>query len=360
MRIVEVTVGDLPDFVNSSEYIRLDVKPITPLRAVSQSMNPAASPSDIALVYACENNSLLSFAGLLPAALNHNKGFAVSNSGWWISPGKGKALGLPLFMRAFNNSSRRMFFTDCSAYTKAILEKTGYFTFFPPMVGKRWFMRFYSGFMLMDRGYNKPTVKIASGVDSLLNTIVLPVMPSGRKEDYPHGYDSYQCQKLDGTLAAFIREHSGHYYLSQDIEKLNWILNHPWVTTRAGTDVVDYPFTYDVKSFSQPFFVIRKGGEIRAVLFVSIRDNHVTLPFYYGSTRWINEVAGILKDHILKLQANSLILFNAELIRAFEALKLPAYYTKNIVRYAGYAKGLEPIFTAGGVFQDGEADVVFT
>ena len=120
MRIVKVTVGDLPDFVNSSEYLSLNVKPITPLRAVSQSKNPDASASDTALVYACENNSLLCFAGLLPASLNHNNGYAASNSGWWVNQGMGKSLGLPLFMRAFNDCNRRMFFTDCSAYTKEI------------------------------------------------------------------------------------------------------------------------------------------------------------------------------------------------------------------------------------------------
>jgi hypothetical protein len=360
MRIVEVTVGDLPDFVNSSEYLSLNIKPITPLRAVSQSKNPNASASDTALVYACENNSLLSFAGLLPAALNHNNGFAVSNSGWWVSPEKGKSLGLPLFMRAFNDCNRRMFFTDCSAYTKEILDKTGYFTFFPPIVGKRWFMRYYTGSMLMKRGYKKHTVNFARGVDSLLNTFALPLMQSYRKGECTEGFESYQCQKLDSSLAEFIGEHSGHYFLSQDIDKLNWMISHPWVTTWPGNDVIDYPFSYEVQSFSQHFLVIRKDGEIRAVLLISMRDNHVTLPFYYGSTRWINEIAGILKEHIIKLQANSLILFNEELIRAFDALKLPAYYAKNIVRYAGCSKGLEPFFPPGGFFQDGEADVVFT
>jgi len=360
MRIVEVTVGELPGFINSPEYLGLDVKPITPLRAVSQAKNPDAAASDIALIYACENNSLLSFVGLIPAALNHNNGFAASNTGWWVNPEKGKALGLPLFLRAFSGSNRRMFFTDCPAYTKEILDKTGCFTFFPPVVGKRWFIRFYSGSRLKNKGYYKYIVSFARGIDSLLNTLYLPIMQSGRNENLAGGYEVYQCQKLDGSVASFIGEHSGNYFLRQDIDKLNWIISHPWVATRAGTDDIEYPFTYEVQNFSQHFLVIRKEGEIRAVLFISMRDNHVTLPFYYGSSRWINEVAGVLREHIIKLQANSLILFNEELIRAFEAIKLPAYYTKNIVRYAGCAAGLEPLFSQGGLFQDGEADVVFT
>lgn len=360
MKIAEVTVGGLPDFINSSEYQLLDVKPITPLRAISQSKNPFASASDIALVYACENNSLLCFAGLLPATINHNNGNSASNSGWWVNPQRGKALGLSLFLRAFNACKRRMFLTDCTAYTKEILDKTGYFKFLPPLIGKRWFMRFFFGARLKNKGYNMHTVNFVGGIDSFLNRLYKPLLQSGKKDDSSDGFEIIQCQKLNSDHTEFIEKHSGKYFLSQDIDKLNWIISNPWVTAQTDTDTVNYPFTYEVQSFSQHFLIIRKDDEVRAIVLISMRDKHVTLPFYYGSAQWINEVAGILKQHIISLRANSLILYNRELIRAFETIKLPSYYTKNIVRYAGYSNELEPFFSTEGLFQDGEADVVFT
>jgi hypothetical protein len=360
MKIVEVTVGELPDFVNSPEYHLLDVKPITPLRAVSQSKNPFASASDLALIYACENNSLLCYAGLMPANLNHNNGFAVSNTGWWVNPQKGKALGLPLFLKAFNACNRRMFLTDCTAYTKEILDKTGYFKFRPTLVGKRWFMRFYNGSRLRNKGFNKHTVNIVNGIDYLLNALHKPLIKTVKKDESSNGYEISQCLKLDGNLSEFIEKHSGQFFLKQDIDKLNWIISNPWVTDQAGADTINYPFSYEVQSFRQHFLVIRKEGEIRAIVLISMRDKHVTLPFYYGSVQWMIEVARILKKHIINLQANSLILFNGELIRAFETIKLPSYYTKSVVRYAGYSNELEPFFCPDGLFQDGEADVVFT
>ena len=360
MKIVEVTVGELRDFVNSPEYNRLDIKPITALRAVSQSKNPCASASDLALVYASEKNSLLSFVGIMTATLNHNNGFAVSNSGWWVNPQKGKALGLPLFLRAFNGCNRRMFLTDCTAYTKEILEKTGYFKFPPPVVGKRWFIRFYNGSRLKNNGYYKHTVNFVIGIDSLLNRLSKPLLQYGKKDERSVGYEIIQCQKLDGNLSEFLEKQSGQSFLRQDIDKLNWIVRYPWVTDNPDIDTVSYPFSYKVQNFSQHFLIIRKEGEIRAVVLISMRDKHVTLPFYYGSTRWINEVASILKEHIINLQANSLILYNGELIRAFETIKIPSYFMKNVVRYAGFSNELEPYFPVGGLFQDGEADVVFT
>lgn len=360
MKIVEVTVGELADFINSPEYHRLDVKPITPLRAVSQSKNPNASASDLALIYACDNHTLLSLAGLLPASLYHKNGFVFSNSGWWVNPQNGKALGLPMFLRAFNACKRRMVLTDCTAYTKEILDKTGYFKFLPPLVGKRWFMRFYFGARLKNNGYKKHTVNFVSGIDSLLNTLSKPLLPSGKKDVLPDGYEIIQCRKLNSDYIAFIEKHSGQFFLRQDIEKLNWIISNPWVTDQADADTINYPFSYKVQSFRQHFLVIRNEGEIRAVVMISMRDNHITLPFYYGSSHWINEVAGILKQHIINLKASSLILYNGDLLRAFDTIKIPAYFTTNVVRYVGYSNELEPFFPADGFFQDGEADVVFT
>lgn len=360
MKIVEVTVGELPDFVQSPEYLLLDVKPITPLRAISQSKNPNASPSDLALVYACENNTLLGFTGLMPTCLNHNNGYAVSNTGWWINPQKGKALGLPLFLKAFNGCKHRMFFTDCSARTKDILDKTSHFTFFPPMVGKRWFLRFYTGSRLKDKGYNTNVVNFAKAIDPMLNALYKPLIKSHIRQIVTEGYEFIKCDKLDDSLTTFIENNSGKYFLSQHIDKLNWIINNPWVSDKTNTLEIKYPFSYQVKSFSQYFLVIKKGGDIRAVIFISIRDNHVTLPYYYGSNQWLNEVALMLKMHILNLRAYSMIVYNRDLIHAFDTLKLPAYYTKEIVRYAGCATGLKPVFPNDGIFQDGEADVVFT
>jgi hypothetical protein len=360
MRIAEVKVGELTDFVNSSAYNRLDIKPITPQRAVSQSKNPDASDSDLALVYAYENDTLLSFAGLMPARLNHKCGSASSNSGWWVSPDKGKTMGLPVFLRAFHGCDRKMFLTDCSAYTKEILEKTGYFDFFPPVNGKRWFLRFYTGQRWRKKGYGEPSVRVMSGIDTMMNLVKKPFDLCFENRTLSRSYEVFTTEKLEVGLVSFIEENSDRYFLRQDVNKLNWMVSNPWVYAEPGKSVADYPFTSLVESFHQHFLVIRKGGELRAVVLVSLRDKHASLPFYYGSEEWMSETALILRDHIISLQANSLIVYNQALIRAFDKIKLPAYYSTEITRYAGLSKTLTPFPAGRGLFQDGEADVVFT
>ena len=360
MNIIEVSVGELTDFINSAAYNRLDIKPITPQRAVSQSKNPDALKGDLALVYASENNSLLSFAGLIPARLNHSGIVASSNSGWWVNPDKGKTMGLPVFLRAFHGCGRKMFLTDCSAYTKEILEKTGYFEFFPPVIGKRWFLRFYTARILNRKDCNPLAVNMMKGIDHLANLVKKPwdltfAYPGDRMDE-----EILQTGRLENNVEAFIDANSGNFFIRQDINRLNWMVGNPWVTTDPCSHAVKYPFTTVVENFLQYFLVIRKKGVLKAVVLLSVRDNHVSVPFYYGPEEGMAETAMILRSHILSLHANSLIVYHAALIRAFDRIKLPAYYSTHLVRHAGYSKELSIRPSGAGLFQDGEADVVFT
>jgi hypothetical protein len=103
MKIREITVGELPDFVRSEEYALLKPKPITLSRALSQFKNPQARPEDVALVFASENHTLLAFAGILPHAAKGSEELVFSNSGWWVHPELGRKLGLTVLLKAFQH-----------------------------------------------------------------------------------------------------------------------------------------------------------------------------------------------------------------------------------------------------------------
>jgi putative component of membrane protein insertase Oxa1/YidC/SpoIIIJ protein YidD len=360
MKITEVTVAELRDFIDSPEYRSLDVKPVTPLRAVSQSANPDASGSDLALVYASEKNTLLAFAGLLPARLNHNQGVAFSNTGWWVNPGLGKTLGLPVFLKAFHGCGQRMFLTDCSAYSKELLERTGMFEFIPQITGKRWFLRFYTEARLRRRESGRLVSGIAGVSDAVLNSLWKPYRTYFQRDGFPEGYELARANRLDNRYAPFIREHSGDYSLKQQVERLNWMVSSQWVTTGSLADEIRYPFSHKVESFQQYFLLISKSEELRAVVLVSVRDNHVSLPFYYGPVQWMGETVRVLSNHIISVGADSLLVFDQRLVGAFEAAGLPAYHTRPVARFAGYSRVLSPFFSGNCRFQDGEADVVFT
>jgi len=360
MKVVEVKVGELNDFISSKEYSLLDIKPISPLRAISQYNNPFASASDLALIYAYEGSALLGFAGLLPDLLNDGHGFAASNSGWWVNPGKGNTIGFPLLMRALKGCGQKMFLTDCTDYTRTLLLRTGYFEFFPENVGKRWFLRSYFGSKFRRESRSKLMTCLAGNFDRILNSTSQLLFTSKGDRIVKEGITIRITERLDESLSEFLDKNSDGFFLKQSIEKLNWIAGYPWLTTRQNQFEVTYPFSCFTENFKQHFLIIGKGGQTIAVIMVSVRDNHATLPYVYYNQAFIDDVVTLVTDYLLQIHADSLLVFNRDLIKAFDKLRLPALYVKKVTRYSGYSKTLAPFFQKNRIFQDGEGDIAFT
>ncbi|MGC9354607.1 MAG: hypothetical protein ACP5D9_12260, partial [Mariniphaga sp.] len=336
-------------------------KPITPSRALSQFKNPQARPEDVALIFAAENHTLLAFAGILPHTAKGSEEPVFSNSGWWVHPEKGRKLGLSVLLKAFQICNGRMFLTDCTVHTKSILDKTNLFHFVPPVNGSRFFLRFYAGSFLRREGKKGTAPFLFLLVDKLFNA-PLPVWASVVQNKKQHREFSLNVVKfLDVEHAAFIQKNPGKSFLVQDAGKLNWVVQHPWVTTENDSTADSYPFTHKVESFKQEFLEIRHNKKLVAVILLSVRDNHASVPFIYFEKKVLNHVAQILWDYLVRIKADSLVVYQSELEKALRKNKRIWLLRRNIVRYAGYSKELETLFTEKEYFfQDGEADVVFT
>jgi hypothetical protein len=361
MKIRAITVGELPDFIRSEEYALLNPKPITPLRAYSQFKNPQARPEDVALIFATENHTLLAFAGILPHAAKGSEEPVFSNSGWWVHPEKGRKLAISVLLKAFQICNGRMFLTDCSAHTKAILDKTNLFHFISPVTGSRFFLRFYTGSLLRRKGKKGPAPLLFSLVDKLLNA-PLQVWASVVQNKKQHSEFSLKVVKfLDAEHAAFIQKNPGKSFLVQNAGKLNWVVQHPWVTTKKENAALDYPFTHKVEHFKQEFIEIRCGKKLVTILLVSVRDNHASVPFIYFEKKVLDNVAQLLWNYLVKIKADSLVVYQSALEKALRENRRIWLFRKDITRYAGYSNELEVLFAENGFFfQDGEADVVFT
>lgn len=360
MNIREVTVDGLPEFVKSEEYAQLEPKPITWLRAISQSKNPDAKKDDIALIFASENNKLVGFVGLLPNSANGFSTGIFSNTGWWVHPEIGKKVGLPLFLKAFQLCGRNMFFTDCTAHTKSILEKTGLFVFPPPKKGTRFFFRAYFGSLIRKKKHVEFAGPLMSVFDGILNGFMSPFFSMWMNKFDEKEHTTIFKDRLEPELDEFIQKHSADKYLKQDAKKLNWIIQNPWVTSEKSNQKVEYPFSYLVENFRQEFLIIKKDNTVKSILMISVRDNHLSIPFVYFEKNSLEVVAKIIWHFTLKNKVNSLILYHPELLREMEKAGSPAIYKSKIIRYSGYSKELNSIFAGEKIFQDGEADVAFT
>ncbi len=359
MNIREVKVSELVDFVNSEEYSKLDVKPISPLRAVSQYYNPLANPDDTALVFVTEDSKLLGFAGLLPDRLNHDDSPVSSNSGWWIKPGKNH-LALPIFLSALQKCNQRMFFTDCSVQTKSILEKTGMFGFLPPVTGERYFLKFCFSQVMSRKGAYELVINILGVFDIVLNFLFSLRMKWFLTSKKLKNASIYTIPVIDDELSEFITDHSNDNFLKQTGQKLNWIMLHSWLTTDKSTAGIHYPFSYRVEKYTQELLLVKKQNEICGVLLLTIRDGMASVPNIFYRKEFLGDIALQIRVYLEKIKAESVVVFIPQLRRAMKTKGFPSVYTKKISRFAGYSNDLKTTFEKNRYFQDGDGDVAFT
>lgn len=360
MIIREVTIGELEDFITSEAYNTLSPKPISRPRAISQAKNPSGNPNDIALVYMAENQKLIAFAGILPDELADDSEPVYSNSGWWVHPELGRKYGLSVFFKAFQRCNQRMFLTDCTEYTKSILEKTGLFSFRQPLIGQRFILRSYSGVYFKRKAKNVFLSGFFTGIDFLVNTISSFRMAAWRRKFLPVGYTVHFENTIDEELNQFIQNHSSNYFLKQDGDKINWIRQNKWLTEQKDHPDENYPFSLYTNSFRQEFMVISKNGKTVALLFVNHRDNHVSIPYAYFNDDFILEVLILFIDYLMKLKADSLVVFNPKILNVLDQIHVPAIKSLRLIRYSGYSYTIKNLFSEERTFQDGEGDVAFT
>jgi hypothetical protein len=138
------------------------------------------------------------------------------------------------------------------------------------------------------------------------------------------------------------------------------MIQNPWVTSKKDDQPANYPFSYFIESFRQEFMILKKENITKAVIMLSVRDNHLSIPFVYYEKDSLAVVAKKIWHFVLANKTRSLIVYNYELLSALEKTGSPAIYKSKIIRFSGYSKELSSVFAAGKNFQDGEADVAFT
>lgn len=357
MIIREVKVSELLEFVESEPYLHFDIKPVSVLRAKSQFNNPFAVPNNTALVYVAEGNQMLAFAGLLPDRLPDQTALS-SNTGWWVAPGKNH-LALPVFLKALELCDNKMFFTDCNAHTKSILEKTSLFEFQPEIAGKRFFLRSCFAPVLKRKKKHKMLVMLAGLVDILNNLIfnLLTTLLWWRIER--EGFSLQIVTEPDAGIDNFIAANSDGNILTQSIQKLNWILNNSWLKSESAFQVSDYPFSSIVERFDQQLLVVKKEHKIIAVMMINIINGMASVPFIFLKNQYLTEITRQIRIHLKTKQAESLVIFNEEVKRAMAHNGLPVFFTKRISKFAGYSLPLKEKINKNQYFQDGDGDVAF-
>ncbi len=361
MRIEEITVRELPAFIESEEYKKLDIKPITKLRALSQFNNPDAEPDDIALIYAVNSNELLAFAGLLPRYINGKKTRIFSNSCWWAHPQKGKGIAIPLLFKLGEKANFNLYLSESPSHIQPILEKTGLFGPLRKDTGIRGFIRFYFADIFAERlEKHKWISNLLIPLDSILNLFTSPKRFFYLNRFNKSAYKIEPVSVITDNINAFIREHSKSELVQKTPAAFYWFKNHPWVSENTKTEpAIVYPFTHWAKQHELNYFVLKEKNEIKAFVALSNHTNLSKIPYIYFNKKDIKEVFYTVMKLVLSKKYKSFVTFHPELVAFIKQNKMPFLYRKDEIKFSGASKQLYKDFKQKPFIQDGDGDAVF-
>lgn len=365
MQIREITISELPNFVQSELWQQLQPKPITPLRAISQSLNPRAHADDVALIIAYEENTLIALAGILP---NYIHGAAdqkaSSNSCWWADPLKGKQIAFPLLMKAFALSHERMFMTDLTPHTRSILEKTGRFNFPAVPYGIRGFLKFnLHGIIPAKIPSTKKLKPMLQLSDKILNLVFSPLTLLNQTR---FGLKDVKIEILDSLnpkMYAYIEQHSRLEFVRLGGKEIEWVVQHPWIKNHMKStpeDRFEYPFSHIVRHFEQNFIHVTSSEKTIGLLLISIRDGYMKVPYAWFDEKDAPLILQVIYGQAMAKNAHTLTLFRPALVNVMHSGPHPFIFRKRIRRLVSISRQLAEVYNQYPELQDGDGDVVFT
>ncbi len=166
---------------------------------------------------------------------------------------------------------------------------------------------------------------------------------------------------LDDEAAQFITMRNGSELTRRGVAELRWIVERPWILSASAAEPGRYYFSSVAREFSCRFVKVRDASnQLVALMMLSHRDGHVTVPYCYCDAANVEMMARAVGRILFESKASMFTCFNAELIDRLERIGFPFLYKRQITRpwiVSAKFKGID--FTKTTV-QDGDGDCAFT
>jgi len=359
-----ILIKDLVKFTEEVSAAQLPDIPITPLRALSQQQNPIAHPDDPALIVTYnEAKEIVAYFGCLPDRIAVAPDEKVCwSSCWWGHPEKGKGATMKVFYQALKLWEGKMLFDALPEKSETILKHMGFFSF-RKMEGMRGFLRF-KWRKIMERRFPKLTAIgfVFSFLDYVLNTLYairLAIWDLLQKETF----QTKRINTINEATAAFIHQHNSKELIRRGQNELNWITQYPWLAetkNARGPLSKSYYFSAYAKRFENIVLNVWHEKKMIAVLFLTLREGELKLPYAYFEKKNTALVAKVILQKMFELRAETFVCFHQELLAHFRVNRGPFYHLRLIDKIFGCSSELEKYVGEEIVIQDGDGDFVFT
>lgn len=364
MRFVEIPLSGIISFTSTEEFRKSSLIPVTPQRARSQSLNPRGNPDDVVLIIAYDDDKeLIGYIGALPDRLNLVPGKRVAwNSGWWVDPERGRDVAMPLFYKFLDRWNKNVLFADLTPLTYQIACKTGFF------LGKvRMGVRGYLRMPLADILPLKKRIFVSfrwifTAVDFIFNLLWEMRLKIWKYRHQMGNNIKYEfIQDWDTSISDLIRRESAMELIRRGEAEFDWIRDYPWILEgKPDEDAKRYHFTSHTKRFDHQRIKISQGNAVKAFLIVTLRDNHLKVPYLYCERGALAQVMNFLIHHMISVNARYISVFREDISGYLLNSHTPMIWKKRIARYTAVSKELSGLLPDGYILQDGDGDAVFT
>lgn len=367
MEIVTYNAAELKAFVNSDEFDRLEVLPISRHRALSHVNNPRLDPEKNLLYVAYKGAKVVGYRLMLCDHIYLNdepKPIGWYSCVWVDAEMRGQGIAKRMVSQVFDEWGTDIVYADPVPESENLYIRTGKFQGPILLNGIRLYVRATLEQVIMNK---KPQWKwsrrLWSFTDELLN-----LLHDGKISEHRQRMDRWgHWTKLDGVddeVAAFIKPFQKNELFRRGKDDLNWITQYPWI--RQGTRLPeDDKYYFSSVEDRMKYIHVRVNdprGIIIGYMLVEIRDDHLKVPYAYFKRDQTPRMASVLWQLTLDRRIETVTVFHPLLVMHFKRNRYPAIFAKTVTRNYYAANHLHQYFKTGDElnFMEGDGDQAFT
>lgn len=370
MKLVEVKVGELIAFTQSELFRQMKQIPVSSPRAYSQYLNPSASDSDVALVYALSgDNTLAGYIGILPASVitgDHDSHKIYFNSCWWVHPIWGKPIGIKLFYRMLQLTGNRMIFFELTSRTENILRTMEGLVFPPSLSG----IKAYLGIPLPLRVLrvmpaNRPVHLMLQTVLSLVN---FPLHARNRRRLSRSKENANLSIEYigfpDKSLWQWTRQFNRSKAVFRGYDEMRWVSENPWIIEARSPykrEQKKYFFSLLTLRWSHFWVKASVNGRMAGLFCFTSREGNYRIPYAWFSKDDSGTMGLAITEVLVRTKALSVTCFNPMVVNALiESDDKFFLRTKPLSKVMAWTAETDSLLKEGFEIQDGDGDAVFT
>ena len=326
------------------ERFKSDI-PISPERALSQSLNPDAREEDILLITASENRKLLSFIGIYPGKVDNDPSRRIFwVSCWWKANGVSSAVSRLVLEKFIEFAGENSGVPHLPSHIIPVLSKhniriqgrEGMLVRFRSAWHSRSLQRSIKG------RFSKPVALLRrSGMlrltDMLLNsTSSVRLLAVNQANTASFNLFSH----LPGEdFFSFIHQNFAGYMTLPVKESLEWICGNPWLVRPrdANAEILRrYHFSYVAAEFEHFFVEMRDEGKRVGAGFLSNRDGAVKTLFLFVlpgyREQFFNQLCASIQS---QKKYHSLLTYEPEFVAFLQSRQNSRMKVEHVKRYTG-------------------------